>query len=366
MIALLPDLDSRFERLYGYLNDDVTRRRASVGLALQLAGASGLSGGGPGPAGAEPAAGQRRVWSLVEDLERPLLTRGLRVPDRVARPPARRRCPGRRAGRPDRRGRPATGPRCPTSWRTRLPAGVRLVHLKERVVGSGAATAVAALAEFGTAGASCSTWTGFAAVADPRARRRPCRPRGAAARCRPGRRTGRARGGVARRVVRWLTEAEIPVLLFGSSTWDPQWSTRKSAGRRRAGAHGGGSRRACGTRELGAPAPRRRPGSTPTGWPATWRWGRLRCGGPSTPPGPRPSCVTAGSPPTTCDAAYGPRTPPGWNGWPGGSSPRSAGTTWCWRRPYAARSTSSRLGPGIATRCSPSGGCGAAVVVGAA
>ena len=43
MISLLPDLDSRFERLYGYLNDDVTRRRASVGLALQLAGASGLS-----------------------------------------------------------------------------------------------------------------------------------------------------------------------------------------------------------------------------------------------------------------------------------------------------------------------------------
>jgi winged helix domain-containing protein len=43
MVALLPDLDSRFERLYGYLNDDVTRRRASLGLALQLAGASGLS-----------------------------------------------------------------------------------------------------------------------------------------------------------------------------------------------------------------------------------------------------------------------------------------------------------------------------------
>ena len=35
VIALVPDLDSRFERLYGYLNDDVSRRRASVGLALQ-------------------------------------------------------------------------------------------------------------------------------------------------------------------------------------------------------------------------------------------------------------------------------------------------------------------------------------------
>ena len=39
LIALLPDLDTRFERLFGYLNDDVTRRRASVGLALELAGA---------------------------------------------------------------------------------------------------------------------------------------------------------------------------------------------------------------------------------------------------------------------------------------------------------------------------------------
>ena len=63
MIALLPDLDSRFERLYGYLNDDVTRRRASVGLALQLAGAVADGGRGPGPAGAEPAAAAPRAWS---------------------------------------------------------------------------------------------------------------------------------------------------------------------------------------------------------------------------------------------------------------------------------------------------------------
>ena len=34
LVALVPDLDSRFERLYGYLNDDVTRRRATIGLAL--------------------------------------------------------------------------------------------------------------------------------------------------------------------------------------------------------------------------------------------------------------------------------------------------------------------------------------------
>ncbi|KIF77606.1 ATPase, partial [Streptomyces sp. 150FB] len=36
LIALLPDLDDRFEAFYGYLNDDVTRRRPSIGLALGL------------------------------------------------------------------------------------------------------------------------------------------------------------------------------------------------------------------------------------------------------------------------------------------------------------------------------------------
>ncbi|HET9346841.1 MAG TPA: hypothetical protein VFO05_14195, partial [Candidatus Limnocylindrales bacterium] len=36
LIALAPDLDPRFERLFGYLHDDVSRRRASAGLALEL------------------------------------------------------------------------------------------------------------------------------------------------------------------------------------------------------------------------------------------------------------------------------------------------------------------------------------------
>ena len=78
----LPDLDCRFEKLYGYLNDDVTRRRASIGLALELAGvAASLRDSAP-----YAAAGTLVAQSLVlvEDADRPLLTRGLRVPDRVA------------------------------------------------------------------------------------------------------------------------------------------------------------------------------------------------------------------------------------------------------------------------------------------
>lgn len=82
LVALAPDLDPRFERFYGYLHDDVTRRRASVGLALELAGL-------------RPTSGEAR-WKLsasgllvaanllvVEEEDRPMLGRSLRVPDRV-------------------------------------------------------------------------------------------------------------------------------------------------------------------------------------------------------------------------------------------------------------------------------------------
>ena len=82
MIALLPDLDSRFERLYGYLNDDVTRRRASVGLALQLAGESAMAAGTRARLELSRPLVSRGLI-VVEDAERPFLTRGLRVPDRV-------------------------------------------------------------------------------------------------------------------------------------------------------------------------------------------------------------------------------------------------------------------------------------------
>ena len=43
VIALAADLDPRFERFFGYLNDDVTRRRPSVALALELCGVSLVS-----------------------------------------------------------------------------------------------------------------------------------------------------------------------------------------------------------------------------------------------------------------------------------------------------------------------------------
>ncbi|MGH3623892.1 MAG: ATP-binding protein, partial [Sciscionella sp.] len=76
VIAMAPDIDARFERLYGYLNDDVTQRRPTVGLALELCGmpAAGYGRFRCGQAAPLVAGG------LVEvcEPERPLLSRSLR------------------------------------------------------------------------------------------------------------------------------------------------------------------------------------------------------------------------------------------------------------------------------------------------
>ncbi|MFJ6789631.1 ATP-binding protein [Streptomyces angustmyceticus] len=82
LAALAPDVDRHFEPLYGYLNDDVGRRRATVALALELAGT------GPYEPAARarfhPAAPLRSGGLLVvEEEDRPLPTRALRVPERV-------------------------------------------------------------------------------------------------------------------------------------------------------------------------------------------------------------------------------------------------------------------------------------------
>ncbi len=83
LIALAPDMDARFERLYGYLQDDVSRRRASIGLGLELCGLPSTNAA----ARSRLMAGSALVHGclvLVEEGERPFLTRPVRVPDRVA------------------------------------------------------------------------------------------------------------------------------------------------------------------------------------------------------------------------------------------------------------------------------------------
>jgi hypothetical protein len=82
LVALAPDLDRRFEQFYGYLQDDVTRRRAGIDLAVELCGAAGAD-----VSVRERFTPQARLIRegllLVEEPDRPFLTRSLRVPDGV-------------------------------------------------------------------------------------------------------------------------------------------------------------------------------------------------------------------------------------------------------------------------------------------
>ncbi len=150
LVALAPDLDARFERLYGYLNDDVTRRRATIGLSLELCGASPWSAAARSRFSPDaPLTSAALV--LVEEPDRPFLSRSLRVPDRVAayllgddRPdPAVAgliRSPGTA---------PAEG--LATALGAVLAGGVRLVYLRERPGTSAPAIAAAALQAAGLA-----------------------------------------------------------------------------------------------------------------------------------------------------------------------------------------------------------------------
>ncbi|MEU4358174.1 ATP-binding protein [Streptomyces virginiae] len=81
LVALAPDLDARFERLYGYLNDDLTRRRPTVGLALELCGRGRVAAARFRLASGAPLV----AGGLLEvtEPERPPLSRVLAVPDRV-------------------------------------------------------------------------------------------------------------------------------------------------------------------------------------------------------------------------------------------------------------------------------------------
>ncbi|MFK8912119.1 ATP-binding protein [Streptomyces sp. YS-3] len=82
LIALAPDVDRTFEALYGYLNDDVSRRRATIGLALDLCGLPAYAA--RARARLHASAPLRALGLLRdEDGERPFLSRALRVPDRV-------------------------------------------------------------------------------------------------------------------------------------------------------------------------------------------------------------------------------------------------------------------------------------------
>jgi len=223
--ALAPDVDARFERLYGYLNDDVTRRRASAGLALELAGVPARSA----PARARLAAGaplvDRRLV-LVEDADRPFLSRALRVPDRVTQHLLGDDVPD--ASVLDLVGSPQPHD-CPEAAAlSRLLPGVAgeplLVYLRDQRRRTGVGVAVAALRGAGLGTVSLDL-TRLAQRANPHelvlAAGREALLGGA----------GLVAGPVSAldgdaEALRLLAGLDVPVLLVGDVTWDPAWSDR--------------------------------------------------------------------------------------------------------------------------------------------
>src|SRR4051794_24651886 len=221
VVALVPDLDARFERLYGYLNDDVTRRRASVGLALELAGV--LAAAAPARARLLPGGPLVDAGLLqVEDADRPFLTRALRVPDRVT---------GHLLGdgTPDPDLAPVLTTTTPYGGTAAerlgaaLAAGVGLVHLREVRGGPGRSVAAAALRLAGR-GALVLDLVRTAAQPDPlrlvTLAGREALLTGSGLVAGPV----EALAGSAPAVLRALTAPPVPALLVGTGVWDPAWS----------------------------------------------------------------------------------------------------------------------------------------------
>jgi hypothetical protein len=221
LIALAPDLDPRFETLYAYLNNDVSRRRASTGLALELCGAALGAGANRrhlGSSGALVSGG----LLLVEEPDRPYLSRPLRIPDRVA---------SHLLG--DDRLDPTIEPLVHVPVQAEiggadllersLRAGLRLCYVRERTGTAGQSLAATAFARAGIPSLAIDLQR-LDAGDDPH--------ESATAAAREARLAGgglitgpidaiQERGAVA---LRAFAELPCPVVLFGVRGWDPAWS----------------------------------------------------------------------------------------------------------------------------------------------
>jgi AAA+ superfamily predicted ATPase len=223
VICLIPDLDSRFEKLYGYLNDDVTHRRATVGLALELSELSPLDA----TARARLSPGAPLVDNsliVVDDVDRPFLTRTIRVPDRVtahllgsdhADPSLSELLvePLGHGGVQARRLSEA------------FVNGERFCYVRESVGDAGAAVGIAALQIAGHAVICCEA-TRLAACGDVlgviSVLGREALLRGASLVISPI----EAFGARSAELIFHLTRLPVPVVLTGTTTWDPDWSDR--------------------------------------------------------------------------------------------------------------------------------------------
>ena len=227
LIALAPDLERTFEPLYGYLNDDVSRRHATVGLALELCGLPVHSA--EARSRFHLAAPLRSLGLLgVEDPERPFLSRPLRVPDRVV---AHLLGDDTQDPALDGRARPLAAPLA--RWQDdtltrrlaeRLAAGPLVAYLREHREGDGFACAAAALR---AADLQALHYTPCSSALSADLRDHEQRNHEIAALLREARLRGCAlvvfplpeQPGP---LVRALTVPDVPVLLAGTSAYDPQ------------------------------------------------------------------------------------------------------------------------------------------------
>ncbi|MBC3983109.1 ATP-binding protein, partial [Streptomyces sp. AC536] len=232
LIALVPDLDDRFEQFYAYLNDDVTRQRPSAGLALGLCGVSAADAQARGRL--HPAAPLRAGGLLlVDEPERPFLARALRVPDRVTAHLLGHDTPDPRVadvlapwhGDPGTSWRRTPGTGDPAPLARAIANGVGLTYVREEQGGAGTALAAAALTH---AGRSVIGVDLERLAADPhptdavRTLVREARLTGAGL-------VGAPIDPLTREkpeVIRLVAEADLPVILVGRAPWDATWSAR--------------------------------------------------------------------------------------------------------------------------------------------
>ncbi len=223
LIAIAPDIDPRFERLYAYLQDDVTQRRPGIGLSLELCGLSTWSAEGRDRF-VTPAPLITGGLLRVEGGDRPMLTRHVRAPDRVI---------GHLLG--SSRADPLISRLVVDPPLVQLSAvdeladvlqqGVELVYYRDRVGSAAVAVARSALARNGLEAlcldlghvAGSDDIVELMTVVVREARLRDC---GIVADP-----IDALLGGMSR-AISVLAEAPVPVILAGRSSWQADWTDR--------------------------------------------------------------------------------------------------------------------------------------------
>ncbi|TXS44224.1 ATP-binding protein [Streptomyces sp. OR43] len=222
LIALVPDLDERFEAFYGYLNDDVTRRRPSIGLALGLCGLSPADAVARGRLAAR-APLRHAGLLLAEDLDRPFLSRALRVPDRVTAHLLGDDTPDPRLVGLLAPWHAVEGAGDPAPLARVLADGLPLAYLSEDQGGAGTALAASALtlAGRGVLGLDLARLAQDPAPGDAvRSLVREARLTDAGLVCAPLDALSRAHP----QLLRLLTATPVPTVIVGRAPWDASWS----------------------------------------------------------------------------------------------------------------------------------------------